>query len=88
VDAFAESAFKGNPAAVCLLEEDKDDEWLQALASEFNISITCYLIPIHGTSKSNPRFCLRWFSPIVEVQSPHAFYDSYKHCCQNPELNL
>ncbi|KAL6217380.1 hypothetical protein ACLB2K_010597 [Fragaria x ananassa] len=43
VDAFTESAFKGNPAAVCLLEEDRDDQWLQALAAEFNLSET-YII--------------------------------------------
>ncbi|KAK9945358.1 hypothetical protein M0R45_010878 [Rubus argutus] len=29
VDAFAESAFKGNPAAVCLLEEDRDNQWFR-----------------------------------------------------------
>jgi PhzF family phenazine biosynthesis protein len=66
VDAFTESAFKGNPAAVCLLEEERDDEWLQALAAEFNISMTCYLIPIQQGTEI-PRFHLRWFSPIVEV---------------------
>ena len=65
VDAFTDSAFKGNPAAVCLLEEDKDDEWLQSVAAEFNISETCYLTPIHGTS--TPRFGLRWFTPFTEV---------------------
>nr|AFK39949.1 unknown [Lotus japonicus] len=65
VDAFTESAFKGNPAAVCLLEEDKDDDWLQAVAAEFNISETCFLTRIDGTS--NPRFGLRWFTPVVEV---------------------
>jgi len=65
VDAFTDSAFKGNPAAVCLLEEDKDDEWLQSVAAEFNISETCYLTPIYGTSI--PRFGLRWFTPVTEV---------------------
>jgi len=30
---------------------------LQALAAEFNVSQTCYLTPIHGTSI--PRFGLR-----------------------------
>lgn len=65
VDAFTDSAFKGNPAAVCLLEEEKDDEWLQSVAAEFNISETCYLTSIHGTSI--PRFGLRWFTPVTEV---------------------
>ncbi|RDX79291.1 hypothetical protein CR513_40302, partial [Mucuna pruriens] len=70
VDAFAESAFKGNPAAVCFLEEERDDEWLQAVATEFNISETCYLsrisLSLHGTSY--PRFRLRWFTPVAEVK--------------------
>jgi PhzF family phenazine biosynthesis protein len=67
VDAFTESAFKGNPAAVCFSDfSELDDEWLQALAAEFNISMTCYLIPIQQGTEI-PRFHLRWFSPIVEV---------------------
>ncbi|XP_073223828.1 uncharacterized protein [Cicer arietinum] len=65
VDAFTDSAFKGNPAAVCLLEEDKNDYWFQSVAAEFNISETCYLTSIHGTSI--PRFGLRWFTPVSEV---------------------
>ncbi|XP_050237955.1 uncharacterized protein LOC126687438 [Mercurialis annua] len=69
VDAFTDSAFKGNPAAVCLLEEDKDDKWLQSVAAEFNISQTSYLSRIthSDTISSNPRFRLRWFTPIAEV---------------------
>ncbi|XP_068309557.1 uncharacterized protein [Pyrus communis] len=67
VDAFTDSAFKGNPAAVCLLEEDRDDQWLQAVAFEFNLSQTCYLTQIDD-SHSAPRFGLRWFSPTNEVE--------------------
>ncbi|KAK3193846.1 hypothetical protein Dsin_025156 [Dipteronia sinensis] len=67
VDAFTDSAFKGNPAAVCLLEDDRDDEWLQAVAREFNISQTCYVTRITH-SDSNPRFRLRWFTPVAEVE--------------------
>ncbi|KAM1042082.1 hypothetical protein ACFX2I_031133 [Malus domestica] len=67
VDAFTDSAFKGNPAAVCLLEEDRDDQWLQAVAFEFNLSQTCYLTRIND-SHSAPRFGLRWFSPTNEVE--------------------
>ncbi|KAK2455571.1 putative isomerase [Trifolium repens] len=66
VNAFTDTAFKGNPAAVCLLEEEQDEKWLQALAAEFNISVTCYVIPLQGTT-SNPRFRLRWFTHILEV---------------------
>ena len=45
VDAFTETTFKGNPAAVCLLEEERDEDWLQASAMEFNLPITRYLTP-------------------------------------------
>lgn len=72
VDAFTDSAFKGNPAAVCLLEEERDDKWLQAVATEFNISETCYLTRINDPESdildSIPRFRLRWFTPVAEVR--------------------
>ncbi|XVF21804.1 hypothetical protein REPUB_Repub12eG0121600 [Reevesia pubescens] len=60
-------AFKGNPAAVCLLEEERDEKWLQAEAAEFNISVTCYLTRITDSASPNPRFRLRWFTPVAEV---------------------
>ncbi|XVE77760.1 hypothetical protein DITRI_Ditri13aG0088600 [Diplodiscus trichospermus] len=68
VDAFTDSAFKGNPAAVCLLEEERDKKWLQAVAAEFNISETCYLTRITDSNSPNPRFRLRWFTPVAEVK--------------------
>ncbi|KAG5514423.1 hypothetical protein RHGRI_035745 [Rhododendron griersonianum] len=72
VDAFTDSAFKGNPAAVCLLEDERDDQWLQSVAAEFNISETCYLTritePDSETRDSVPRFHLRWFTPVAEVK--------------------
>ncbi|KAE8009697.1 hypothetical protein FH972_006120 [Carpinus fangiana] len=71
VDAFTDKAFKGNPAAVCLLEEERDEQWLQAVAAEFNISETCYLTRITESGhidSSIPRFRLRWFTPVVEVE--------------------
>ncbi|KAK7393549.1 hypothetical protein VNO78_22107 [Psophocarpus tetragonolobus] len=69
VDAFTESAFKGNPAAVCLLEEEREDTWMQGLATEFNISETCYLTRIDELSEpSTDRFHLRWFTPTTEVE--------------------
>ncbi|KAM3325954.1 hypothetical protein P3S67_001080 [Capsicum chacoense] len=51
VDAFTDTAFKGNPAAVCLLEEEKDDKWLQSVAAEFSISETCYLILLNEVNE-------------------------------------
>ncbi|XP_030523584.1 uncharacterized isomerase BH0283-like [Rhodamnia argentea] len=97
VDAFTDTAFKGNPAAVCFLEEeDKDEEWLQAVAREFHISITCFLtraaaapapaFAALGTDDSSPRFGLRWFTPVAEVNlcghatlaASHALFTSGK----------
>jgi len=72
VDAFTDSAFKGNPAAVCLLEEERDEHWLQAVAAEFNITVTCYLTRLTGSGpldSSIPKFRLRWFTPVTEVSS-------------------
>ncbi|KAI3449614.1 hypothetical protein Pfo_006279 [Paulownia fortunei] len=61
-----------NPAAVCLLEEERDEEWLQAVAREFNLSETCYLTRLPESAESPirsvPRFRLRWFTPVAEVK--------------------
>ncbi|KAL8513759.1 hypothetical protein ACS0TY_013026 [Phlomoides rotata] len=67
---FTDSAFKENPAAVCLLKEERDEEWLQAVAREFNISETCYLTRLTDSPDSPngpvPRFLLRWFTHVAE----------------------
>ncbi len=61
VDAFTSRVFAGNPAAVCLLDAWPDDELLQAVAAENNLSETAFLVPRGGG------FELRWFTPTVEV---------------------
>lgn len=61
VDAFADRPFAGNPAAVCLLEEEAPAEWMQEVAGELNLSETAFLVP--GTDS----FGLRWFTPRFEV---------------------
>jgi len=61
VDAFAGELFRGNPAAVCPLEHWLEDEILQAIAAENNLSETAYYVPDNG------RYRLRWFTPKVEV---------------------
>lgn len=62
VDAFTTSLFRGNPAAVVILEEWLPDEVLQRVAAENNLSETAFVIP------GEPEFRLRWFSPEIEVQ--------------------
>jgi len=61
VDAFASMLFRGNPAAVCPLEEWLPDEILQAIAAENNLSETAYYV------RRGERYDLRWFTPEVEV---------------------
>ncbi len=61
VDAFSEKPFSGNPAAVCILEEEKDDNWLRSLAAEMNLSETAFLWKIENGYR------LRWFTPTEEV---------------------
>jgi len=61
VDAFAEEAFSGNPAAVVFLDGPRDDAWRAAAAREFNLSETAF-VEAEGES-----FRLRWFTPTVEV---------------------
>ena len=46
MDAFTRQPFSGNPAAVCLLEEDLSDEKKQQIATEMNISETCYVTKV------------------------------------------
>jgi len=43
VDAFADGPFRGNPAAVCLLAEERDPGWMQSLATEMNLSETAFV---------------------------------------------
>ena len=62
VDAFADKPFAGNPAAICLLDRERDDVWLQALAGEMNLSETAYVLP------RADGWGLRWFTPLVEVE--------------------
>ena len=33
IDAFTDRPFAGNPAAVCLLEEEQDAVWMQSVGS-------------------------------------------------------
>ncbi len=61
VDAFTATPFEGNPAAVCVLVEPRDERWMQNVAREMNLSETAFL------SRQDDGFNLRWFTPAVEV---------------------
>ncbi len=64
VDAFANRAFEGNPAAVVPLEIWPEDAVLQAIAAENNLAETAFFAPEGAGSDA---FRLRWFTPTVEV---------------------
>lgn len=57
VNAFTEELFKGNPAAIVILDEWLPDELLIAIAAEINLSETAFLVGMH----------IRWFTPRLEV---------------------
>ncbi|MET0376505.1 MAG: PhzF family phenazine biosynthesis protein [Rhizorhabdus sp.] len=64
VDAFADSPFTGNPAAVMPLEAWLEDSILQAIAAENNLAETAFIVPWAGGEAD---YELRWFTPTVEV---------------------
>ena len=59
VDAFTSQVFSGNPAAVCPLDSWIDDELMQCIAAENNLSETAFLV------QSGDGFELRWFTPVT-----------------------
>lgn len=62
VDAFTDRPFSGNPAAVCLLEEERDADWMQSVAAEMNLSETAFVRTL------DDGFELRGFTPAIEVE--------------------
>lgn len=62
VDAFTDEAFKGNPAGICILEENIDEDMMQAIAMELNLSETAFVKKI---GESN--YSIRYFSPKMEI---------------------
>jgi PhzF family phenazine biosynthesis protein len=61
VDAFTDRKFAGNPAAVCLLVEPRDEKWMQDMAREINLPATAYL------HRHQDGFNLRWFTTNAEL---------------------
>ncbi len=69
VDAFADEAFRGNPAAVVVLDGPADPAWMQAVALEMNLSETAFCHPSDAavSDDSAGEWDLRWFTPTAEV---------------------
>lgn len=62
VDAFASKVFKGNPAAVCFLDEWPGDDLMQNIAAENNLSETAFAV------RMDQGYEIRWFTPRLEVE--------------------
>lgn len=62
LDAFAGEAFKGNPAAVCLLPIARSKEWMQSMAGEFNAPMAAFLV-----ERSSGEYEVRFFTTMAEV---------------------
>ncbi len=67
VDAFTDRPFAGNPAGVVLLDSGPfpDDDRLQRIAAEVNLSETAFAHPLPGDAEAD--WALRWFTPTTEV---------------------
>ena len=76
-DAFASGVFRGNPAAICPLDQWLPDELLQNIAAENNLSETAFIV------QEPEGYRIRWFTPSTEVDlcghatlaTAHVFYE-------------
>lgn len=68
VDAFAESVFRGNPAAVIPLEGWLDDQLMQQIAMENNLSETVFFVKNEDAQGGlEGSYHIRWFTPEYEI---------------------
>jgi predicted PhzF superfamily epimerase YddE/YHI9 len=61
IDAFTDTLFRGNPAAVVVLDEWIDNSVMQKIAAENNLSETAFIVPRAGY------FDITWFTPTSEI---------------------
>ncbi|MFQ5559220.1 MAG: PhzF family phenazine biosynthesis protein, partial [Nitrospinota bacterium] len=61
VDTFTSVVFKGNPAAVCVLDKWLSEGLMQEIAAENNLSETAFVV------KKDNLYELKWFTPLSEV---------------------
>lgn len=81
IDAFTDTLFGGNPAAVCILDTWLPDDTMQKIAAENNLAETAYTVP------TGNEYELRWFTPEVEVDlcghatlaTAYVLFDYYDH---------
>lgn len=61
VDAFTSEPFRGNPAGVCLLDNEMPETWMQNVAMEMNLSETSFIV------RGKDEFPIRYFTPEAEI---------------------
>ncbi len=64
VDAFTAERYSGNPAAVVLGADELSDDQLAAVAREFNLSETSFVL---NSTTPGAAIAIRWFTPAIEV---------------------
>ncbi|WP_207423902.1 PhzF family phenazine biosynthesis protein [Desertivirga brevis] len=62
VDSFTSQKFKGNPAAVCIVEQDVSSETMQSIATEIGFSETAFI-----KKTATGSFDIRFFTPKKEI---------------------
>jgi len=62
IDAFTDTLFSGNPAAVCPLDQWLSETTMQAIAAENNLSETAFIV------REAKGWRIRWFTPVTEVK--------------------
>lgn len=62
VDSFTSEKFKGNPAAVCLLDKELETDTMQKIATEIGFSETAFVKQIKDNTYS-----IRFFTPKIEI---------------------
>jgi PhzF family phenazine biosynthesis protein len=76
IDAFTDTLFGGNPAAVIPLQKWIDEALMQKIALENNLSETAFICPSVKDAEASPfggdsveaaDFEIRWFTPAVEI---------------------
>ncbi|MEO6405784.1 MAG: PhzF family phenazine biosynthesis protein [Ferruginibacter sp.] len=83
VDSFTNEKFKGNPAAVCLPENNLDDKTMQDIATEIGFSETAFIKKFSGNTYS-----IRFFTPKMEISlCGHATLASSKIIFDTTSLN-
>lgn len=82
IDAFTDTVFGGNPAAVCPLDGWLNDDQLLAIAGENNLSETAFIV---AENDGQADYHLRWFTPAVEVDlCGHATLATGHHLLRGP----